>query len=824
MADPRLVDSDLAELLKVGSDARDLSQASSLLAVVANRLRAEGCILWSVSPRPVPEMENSPPSGFLHAIAASFAPGTPLRFNRVPIAGSPTGEVIVSQRPSRITDLVGRRSTYRTSKTLIDSGLRAFAAVPVTFADDERGALSVYRRRPVRFSREDEQRLAVFAGAIPAIHVWLWDRIGLRLVSECDEILQKEEAKIQEDGEPFFPVLDQVCERIAATLSSREVSIFLDDPIEHPGLFRRKGRTELPPGTEKKEEYTADEPRLTSAVIRTGRPLWVFNLLRFDDERPTLATTHPGSDFDRADEVKQMLPAYLHLPDDRRLPPLTFLGVPIEHVERGDSVLGVLRCSTPLMGPFSYGRRELELLTLVARQLGRFVTRVRHRRQIEEDNSSLNRTLEALLQVNQAVHERLDREPPQLDLGDVFDGAVSAAHRVVSDAYATDIRLPWPQGPTVLRFAHTAGPGWEDGTPKEQVARKQRLFPLDGGIRSVGASVFDTGKPYVVADTEADTPDPNYSETFPKTKWLVSAPIVAGHRVRGVLDMRGRKLYRPPTLVIARLLSQQLGTYVMLREVLERLQGKETELETANKSQLEAFEDLEHQLRSPAELALRRLGRLLRRFGRAGSAADANLQRELFALRGLNRKIRRVSRLTRLFVAIAKGESLAISAERLTSAYCIPLLVGFVDDARLLVDPAKNVRFQVQVPSFEILDSVKVLADRGLLEQCLGCLVDNAGKYSYPDTEVDIFGRLTHTGRFQITISSVGARMSVQDTKDCIIRGWRGDEAKTTTGEGSGIGLWLVHHIMEEHRDGKLIVNPTDAQGRTRVQLVFPVE
>jgi signal transduction histidine kinase len=42
-----------------------------------------------------------------------------------------------------------------------------------------------------------------------------------------------------------------------------------------------------------------------------------------------------------------------------------------------------------------------------------------------------------------------------------------------------------------------------------------------------------------------------------------------------------------------------------------------------------------------------------------------------------------------------------------------------------------------------------------------------------------------------------------------------------TTGEGSGIGLWIVDHIMKAH-EGELIVVPTTSDGITEVKLVFP--
>lgn len=53
-------------------------------------------------------------------------------------------------------------------------------------------------------------------------------------------------------------------------------------------------------------------------------------------------------------------------------------------------------------------------------------------------------------------------------------------------------------------------------------------------------------------------------------------------------------------------------------------------------------------------------------------------------------------------------------------------------------------------------------------------------------------------------------------------RRWRSQDAVLTTGEGSGIGLWLVDHIMKAHR-GHLVIIPTRPDNVTEVKLVFPL-
>ena len=46
-------------------------------------------------------------------------------------------------------------------------------------------------------------------------------------------------------------------------------------------------------------------------------------------------------------------------------------------------------------------------------------------------------------------------------------------------------------------------------------------------------------------------------------------------------------------------------------------------------------------------------------------------------------------------------------------------------------------------------------------------------------------------------------------------------KAKLVTGEGSGIGLWLLDHILRAH-EGELEIVPTDEKGLTTVRLWLP--
>ena len=75
-------------------------------------------------------------------------------------------------------------------------------------------------------------------------------------------------------------------------------------------------------------------------------------------------------------------------------------------------------------------------------------------------------------------------------------------------------------------------------------------------------------------------------------------------------------------------------------------------------------------------------------------------------------------------------------------------------------------------------------------------------------------------GKFQISITNKGLELAGEDVEKCIERGWRGERAVWTTAEGSGIGLWIVRHVMDAH-GGQLVIVPTTKDHQTEIKLIF---
>jgi phosphoserine phosphatase RsbU/P len=232
------------------------------------------------------------------------------------------------------------------------------------------------------------------------------------------------------------------------------------------------------------------------------------------------------------------------------------------------------------------------------------------------------------------------------------------------------------------------------------------------------------------------------------------------------------------------------------------------------KPEHKAIEDLAHQLRSPLSAAIARINSVLQ-----SKNLDPSLERQVSAIRGLCHKANRVAGSARLFALLdSSNPRIPVRRTKLEHSDLMKLLVECAQDNEILISPTRGIRIVVDRKSFEAIREWSV--DEGLLQQALNNLLDNAAKYSFSQTTILVAAQLNRK-RICVTITNSGLPIRPQEVAQCLERGWRGEEAMSVTGEGSGIGLWIVDHIMKAH-DGSVVVCPTDNSGLTRVQLFFP--
>lgn len=815
----------LMEVVSKALREEALSGLSKMLECISKAVDAYGCILWEVAPGA--KLEGPNPEGRLYVLAEWFDDGNVFAKHDMPLTESVNGAVVISQQPENIEDVRADPRAYSNaaSRHTIDTmRLRSMCSVPILFSDKAqgtvtKGTVSLYRNTLLPFSPEEFDKVRRMARLIPDLYQAIRDKASQKLTHHVNEILHN--ADVRAAGRllsknDINAIWHKVCVEVTKTFQCIETSIFMEDRTEAVREYRLVATTYNLWSSTKKDTYLPlPEEGVTGWVLANGKPVRVFSLADFERDKEIIQREFPGLLWNDSLDIKASARTILKLGKKAPLPPLSFMAAPIL---RGGKVLGVIRCCTAKEVPYYFADRELNLLNLVAVQLGRFWSNWLIRREIDIERRAWPQLIDWVSRQNNIVQQELKSPIPSTLR--VFERTLGAVSDVVAGADILDVRL-YDSKTRSLYFEAVHGPAWKKGTPEEVKERRERRFPINDPASShtLGVQVYNSGKAMAIFNVERK----NYrSRTFPETKRIIAVPIRAQDSVIGVLTLRGigGQEFPPHALKMTEMLGQQLGLYYYLTIAIRGLRESERAHESRKQQQLRTNEDLAHQLKSPLIQAHTKIHTIL---GHEKITSDRVIMLQLFALRGLIAKAKRVSMSTGLLAELEQEGAIQVQRERLQRLgydKVIKTLVEAAMDNEQMIDPNREIKFHVNRESFEVLSARNFRADFDLVEQAVSCLLDNAGKYSFPGTHVDISGGLTTANSFYISIINRGIQLKQSDIQVCRKRLWRSEQATWLTGEGSGIGLYVVDHIMKAHR-GELLIIATNLKGETQFRLVF---
>ncbi|HTA45325.1 MAG TPA: DUF4118 domain-containing protein [Bryobacteraceae bacterium] len=115
---------------------------------------------------------------------------------------------------------------------------------------------------------------------------------------------------------------------------------------------------------------------------------------------------------------------------------------------------------------------------------------------------------------------------------------------------------------------------------------------------------------------------------------------------------------------------------------------------------------------------------------------------------------------------------------------------------------------------------VEVMADPELLSLALNQLLDNACKYSLPDTVVDV-GLFVKEGSVDIRVTNEGDAIRPAEKDQIFERFVRGADTEHVT-PGAGLGLYVARKIVRAH-GGSLQLDSNDATKSTTFRMRLPV-
>lgn len=790
---------------------------NKMLEFVATYLGGFGCVLWQTTP--TTNINAVTPSGELFVLAEHFPDGVRFAKHDLPIRESMTGRVLLNHKPLICSDLASSDPLAQNRPFIKKHNLGPMICVEIRYSPMTYGVLSVFGTKDMRpFGREDLDILEAIAEVIPTLYEASRERMGFQLLRSIDEKIRVAESQDEVELPQKRLYLREMCEEISKAFNALETSLCLNYPPDGSDVFTLQA-TVWPEAVEKTEYKPSLNDSVTAWILAKRKPVNVFHLPDYTRDSTKRGDDYRGMYWKKSDKFLRLVEELLE-GDPNQYPPISFMGVP---VFAGDTIVGVLRVSTAKSSPYFFSPADLQLLELVAAQIGLCWSNWLKAKSLEEESRAWKDVVDETNQLNRLVQTQLSKVPA--DEKRLLSNALGAFANRVQGIRALSIRL-YDEAKSELYFEAVQGPFWERGPDSVKSDRLATRFPvgeLGSSPNSIGDFVFREKMVHEATDLTPDVQldDPGRD---PSSRCEICAPILVGDSVFGVLDAVYANSAASPeyNMAFAELLGQQLGLYLSLSRSIKQLRQAEQalrqhvhQLQVMQVQQQRTFEDLSHQLKGPLRLASLRAHQVVQRMGRG---AEVNLA-DLLALRGLMRKAQSVASSLRLLAELERNQMLTADLNPVCPSDLVRVLIQAADD-HYQAARTRNIRIHVN-EEFEHLVPSRLRVDRRLLEQAIYCLVDNATKYSYDNSRVRIEAGLTGKGRFYISVSNVGISLRRTAISDCKLRGWRSDDALNVAGDGSGIGLWIVDHIMKAHR-GELVIEPTTADAMTIVKLIFP--
>ena len=804
------IDSALSRLVTLGLKEANLSVLEEMLRALAEQCGGFGATLWQlrdVRGNPpgkvnLDHIRANPPLGRLYVLADGFEDSSyRCAYHDLPLRMATGQAVILPEGEYEVTDAEDNPQVDRDFARTAKPG--SLYAVRVSFPDNSVGAITLYRRKKGPFDLQVRETFRFLAAHIPALYVSVRDRVAYRLVDRISVVLADAEslqpaehqshAETNEDG-----ALKEVCKLVSNSLGCLETSIFLPEQ-DHDGGFYAAATS--CPTLLRANRYGLHDRGITPYILRSGIPRFIFDL----SNMPASLQAHTGWKHlpGLTDNVRDL---FRHQQGERPLP-WAFAGVPLLN---DGKVIGVLRCSICNRAPYYLAEHEIELLVILANRIAGYWRRRLRLKEINDAEKSWALFVDGLSELTRRTQTLTEKSKTtrtkEALQQEIYTQALDILRRSIHGADALEVTLVDADRKTIGPVAGL-GRDWEEFFPPGgETGRALPRFPLNPPVDNSWAYVCNRKELEFIEDTS--TARIPYAGLLPNTRQAIFVPILVDDICVGVLGIRSHEGLRAPAQAnsMATLAALVAALYYQLTTILGQ--------------QLQVYQDLEHQLRSPIFQAYKRIGLVVQEEKRKPTEELEGRMGDLYAVSELLSKARRVLGNIRLYEQLAMEQNITLNLDSVPISEIIKLMIEAAIDNRLLWR-SKNMSFWLDRPSFERLKFQEILLDVALFEQVMNNLLDNGGKYGDPGSQIRIEGSQDEEGLFAITVSSRGLALSEGDLEHLGKRGFRSKNAKLRTAEGIGSGLYLVSSIIRAHH-GKFTAQATNAQGWTSITAAFP--
>jgi len=252
--------------------------------------------------------------------------------------------------------------------------------------------------------------------------------------------------------------------------------------------------------------------------------------------------------------------------------------------------------------------------------------------------------------------------------------------------------------------------------------------------------------------------------------------------------------------------SRQLDKLTQRVKSLEAENARLTkEVEAVNRDRVEYLQNVSHQLVAPLNAIKWHIENLTE--GRLG------VERAKKVLRSIYSQSTIAVHLAKNFALMSNldaDHALSALKEPLQPVKLFALLVNLADDFQPL---GWDRGLQIGVSSDGFEDAPEALVMKPLISQVFSNIIENAVKYSVPNSSIRIEGSYDNdTDSVAIRVISRGIPFSPESQSRVFERGYRSPEAKSQYPAGTGFGLYIARRIVEIHQGE--ISAAGDAEGR----------
>ncbi len=227
-------------------------------------------------------------------------------------------------------------------------------------------------------------------------------------------------------------------------------------------------------------------------------------------------------------------------------------------------------------------------------------------------------------------------------------------------------------------------------------------------------------------------------------------------------------------------------------EQRERISELEREIDRVRKDRTEYLQNVSHQLVAPLNAIKWHVENLTS--GRIGVDRARKVLRSVYSQATLAVHL---AKNFNLMSNLEEDHALTKLKEPLQEVDLLRLLVNLADDFQPL---AWEQDINIVVAQNRFDPGPPILAMRPLISQVFSNIIENAVKYSAPETEVRIEGDfLPESDSFLVRIRNQGIVLDPEHSTQVFNRGFRSPEAKRKYPAGTGFGLYIARRIVEMH-------------------------